>query len=129
MKVDHGEIRRPGDLRQLGHAELVGVTAGGERDARRLDPLRALLRHALLIDLLALDPVGEAAELGGALAQRPHDPVAHRQVVVDEIALGVARGRKQHLVGVRDLDEALPDLELDEGRSHAPNRIPVRFSG
>ena len=87
MEVDHREVRRPDDLRELGHAELVGVSAGGEGDARGLDPLGPLLGHALLVDLLALDPVREAAQLGRPLAQRPHDPVADRDVVVDEVAL------------------------------------------
>ena len=119
VEVDHGEVRGPRDLRQLGHAELVGVTPRGERDARRLDPLRALLGHALLVDLLALDPVGEAAQLRRSLAQRAHDPLADREVVADEVALRVPRRREQHLVGVRDLDDTLPDLDLDERRGHA----------
>ena len=123
MEVDHGEVRGPGDLRELGHAELVGVTAGRERDARRLDPLGALLGHPLLVDLLALDPVGKAPQLGRPLAQRAHDALADREVVADEVALRVARGRKQHLVGVRDLDDTLPDLDLDERRGHRANRI------
>ncbi len=126
VEVDHGEVRRPGDLRELGHAELVGVPAGRERDARRLDPLGTLLGHALLVDLLALDPVREAAQLRRPLAQRPHDPLADREVVVDEVALRVPRGREEHLVRVRHLDDPLADLELDERRRHRANRIPCR---
>ena len=118
VEVDHGEVRGPGDLRELGDAELVGMAARRERDARRLDPLGALLGHALLVDLLALDPVREAAELRRPLAQRADDALADREVVVDEVALRVTRCREQHLVGVRDLDEALPDLDLDERRGH-----------
>ena len=116
------------DLRELGHAELVGVPAGRERDARRLDPLGPLLGHALLVDLLALDPVGEAAQLRRPLAQRTHDPLADGEVVVDEVALRVPRLGEQHLVGVRDLDEPLPDLDLDERRGHGVTLLggPVR---
>ena len=120
VEVDHGEVRRPDDLRELRHAELVGVSAGGKGDARSLDPLGALLGHALLVDLLAFDPVREAAQLGRPLAQRPHDPVPDRDVVVDEVALRVPGARKEHLVRVRHLDDALPDLELDERRRHRP---------
>ena len=123
VKVDHREVRGPGDLGDLGHAELVGMPAGGKRDAGRLDPLRTLLGHALLVDLLPVDPVGKAAHLRRPVVERADDALADRQVVVDEVALRVARRGKQHLVGVRDLDDALPDLELDEGRSHAGNRI------
>ena len=118
VEVDHGQVRRPRNLGELGHAELVGMPSGRERDARRLDPLGPLLGHALLVDLLALDPVREAAQLGRPLAQRPHDALADREVVADEVALGVPRGREQHLVGVRDLDDTLPDLDLDERRGH-----------
>ena len=107
----------------LGHAQLVGVTARRERDARGLDPLGPLLGHALLVDRLALDPVREAAELRRPLAQRADDPVADGEVVVDEVALRLPGCREQHLVGVRDLDDALPDLELDERRGHRANRI------
>ena len=65
MEVDDGEVRGPGDLRQLRHAELVGVPAGGEGDARDLDPVRPLLGHPLLVDHLALDAVREAPKLVG----------------------------------------------------------------
>ena len=118
MEVDDGEVRRPDDLRDLGDAQLVRVPAGGERDAGRLDPLGTLLGNALLVDLLARDPVRKPPQLGRALAERPDDPVADRQVVVDEVALRVAGVGEQHLVGVRDLDGALSDLQLDEGRGH-----------
>ena len=30
VEVDHGEVRGPGDLRELGHAELVGMAARRE---------------------------------------------------------------------------------------------------
>ena len=114
-EVDHREVRGPGDLGDLGHAELVGMPPGGKGDAGRLDPLRALLGHALLVDLLPVDPVGKTAHLRRPVVERADDAVANRQVVVDEVALRVARRGKQHLVGVRDLDDTLPDLELDEG--------------
>ena len=118
MEVDDGEIRRPRHLRELRDAELVRVPAGGEGDARDLDPVRPLLGHPLLVDHLALDAVRKAAELRRPLAQRPHDPLADREVVADEIELRLAAGRKEHLVGVRHLDDPLPHLELDEGRRH-----------
>ena len=101
VEVDHGEVRGPDDLRELGHAELVGVPPRGEGDAGGLDPVGPLLGHALLVDLLALDPVREAAELRRPLVQRAHDPLADREVVVDEVALRLPGCREQHLVGVR----------------------------
>ena len=99
MEVDDGEVRGPGDLGDLGDAELVGMPAGGERHAGGLDPLRALLGHALLVDLLALDPVREAAQLRRPLVERADDPLADRQVVVDEVALRLLRAGKSTLSG------------------------------
>jgi hypothetical protein len=118
VEVDHGEIRAPHDLRELGDAELVGVPAGREGDAGDLDPLGPLLRHPLLVDLLAPDPVGEPAELRRSLAQRADDALADGDVVVDEVPLRVPGVREEDLVGVRDLDDAPADLELDERRGH-----------
>ena len=125
MEVDHGEVRAPDHLRDLGHAELVGVAARGKRDAGDLDPLGALLGDALLVDLLAGDAVGKAPQLGRPLAQGAHDAVSHGEVVVDEVALRVPGLGEQHLVGVRDLDGPAADFELDEGRRHCPdpNRV------
>jgi hypothetical protein len=61
VEVDDRQVRRPRDLRHLGDAELVCVPAGRERHPRRLHPLGPLLGHPLLVDHLALDPIGEPA--------------------------------------------------------------------
>ncbi len=114
MEVDDREVGGPDDLGELRHAELVRMPARGERHARRLDPLRTLFRHPLLVDLLALDAVGETPQLGRPLVQRAHDAVPDRDVVVDEVALRLLRLREEHLVRVRHLDDPLPHLELDE---------------
>jgi hypothetical protein len=86
---------------------------------RDLDPVGALLGHALLVDLLALDAVREAPELGRAVAQCADDAVPDGDVVVGEVTLRVPRLGKEHLVRVRDLDDPLADLELDERRGHS----------
>jgi hypothetical protein len=118
MEVDDGEVRSPRDLRQLGHAELVGVPSRREGDADRLHPVWPLLGHPLLVDLLALDPVGEATELRRPVAQRPDDPVADGEVVVDEVPLRVPGRGEEHLVGVADADGASADLQLDRRPGH-----------
>ena len=118
MEVDDGQVRRPRDLGDLGHAELVGVPAGRKRDCRDLDPVGPLRRHPLLVDHLALDPVREAAQLRRPLVERAHDPFADREVVLDEIHLRLLPRREEHLVRVRHLDDPLPHLELDERRRH-----------
>src|SRR5262249_39487691 len=119
VEVDGAEIRRPRDLGDLGDAELVRVAARRERDARRLDPVRTLLGHALLVDRLALDPAGEAPQLRRPLVQRTHDPLLDGKVVADEVELGVPAAGEVDLVRIGYADDARPDLELDRLGGHA----------
>ena len=118
VEVERRQVHGPDHLGELRHAELVGVPAGGERDARRLDPVRAVLGHALLVDGLALGAVGVALELRRTLVQRPHDAVADGHVVPGEVELRLAPVTEEELVRIRQAYEALPDLELDERSRH-----------
>src|SRR5206468_8833534 len=113
-------------VRNLGHAELVGVSAGRERHPRSLDPLGTLLGHALLPDHLAADARGLALELARALVERAHDAVADRDEVPDEVELRLAARGEVDLVRARDLDRAAADLQLDEGRRHGGS-IATRY--
>ena len=93
---------RPHHGGELGDAQLVGGASGREADLGGLDPLGRALRQPLLVDLLAADALGIAVQHARPLAQRPHDPVAHRQVVLDQVELGLATRREVHAVGVAD---------------------------
>jgi hypothetical protein len=117
VEVDHREVRPPHDLRQLGHAELVGMPARRKRDPRDLDPVGPFLRHPLLIDLLALDPVREAAELRRPLAERADDPVADGEVVVDEVALGWPASAKSTLSGFVTRTTRVPTSSSTKGEA------------
>ena len=114
MEVEGAKVRCPGHVRQLGHAELVRVPSGRERHPGGLDPLGPLLGHALLIDRLSFGAVRMALQLCRTLVQRPHDAVADREVVLDEVELRFPTRAKEDLVRVRHLDDPLADLELDE---------------
>ena len=118
-ELERREVRRPDDVRDLGDAELVGVPARRERDARGLDPVGPALRHALLPDHLAADALRLPLQLAGALVERAHDAVADGDEVADEVELRLAARREVDLVRVRDLDDPAADLELDERRRHA----------
>ena len=74
-----------------------------------------LLGHALLVDRLALGAARVPLQLRRPLVERAHDPVADREVVLDEVELRLLPLAEVDLVGIRHLDGALPDLELDEG--------------
>ena len=127
-ELERREIRRPDDVRELGDAQLVGVAAARERDARRLDPVRPLLRNALLPDHLAADAFRLPLQLAGPLAQRVDDPVADRDEVLDEVELRLAARRKVDLVGVRHLDDAAADVELHEWRRHGGRDTMARLA-
>jgi hypothetical protein len=115
MEVDRAETRGPGHVRDLGHAELVRVPAGRKSDPRDLDPVGPLLGHPLLVDGLALGAAGMALELRRTLVQRAHDSLADGDVVLDVVELRLAALGEVDLVGVRHLDGATADFQLDEG--------------
>jgi len=63
-------------------------------------------------------PAGPAFEGRGPLGERAQDPVAHGQVVVDQVQLGLLPSGKVHLVRIGDLDDAVSDLDLHERGRH-----------
>jgi hypothetical protein len=86
----------------VGH-ELRRAATGGKGDGGGLQPLRALLGHALLKEEVAGDAVAPALERRRALAQVIDGRVGDAQVVLGEVVLRygwVGRGlRKVDLVG------------------------------
>ena len=129
MEHDRAEIGRPRDRGDLGHAQLVGVTPGREGDPCRLEPFGVVRWRPLLVDRLALDAVGEPLHRARPLEQRLHDAGPYRDVVVDQVKLGLAMRREVDLVGVGDAHGASLDLELDRrGRSHEKTLPPVSGS-
>ena len=65
VPVDVAERDRPQQVRGVDRHELLRLAAGRELQHRRLEPLGALLRHALLIDRLRLDPAGKRLSIVG----------------------------------------------------------------
>jgi hypothetical protein len=129
VEVDRAEVRRPGDVRDLGHAELVRVTAGRKAHAGRLDPVGSLLGHPFLVDRLALRPVRVSLELGRSVVEGPHDPVGDGDVVLDEVELRLPALGEEDLVWIGDANGTLSHLELDErrpahGRQNRPTSAP-----
>ena len=90
----------------------------GNVDARGLDPVRALRRHALLVDRLVLGAAGVALQLRRPLVERTDDALLDREVVLDVVELRHP-APEVDLVRVRDLDGRAADLELDELRGHS----------
>ena len=93
MELDRRHLDRPDDAGELGDAELVGMQAvAGEVEADRLDPGRG--PGGRLVHLRSIDALGEAVEHARPVAQRVDDAGAHREVVVGEVELGLARSEK-----------------------------------
>jgi hypothetical protein len=80
------------------------VAPAREADAGALDPVGPLRRHPLLEERLFLDAVDVALEQHRAPVHASKRGLAHRDEVVDDVELGVARSRKEHLVRVADPD-------------------------
>ena len=122
VPVDVAERDRPQQVRGVDRHELLRLAAGRELQHRRLEPLRALRGHALLVDRLRLDPAREALEHRRALAHLVEDRVRAFHVVAGEIALRPARLREVDLAGIGELDLVPVDLEDLVLRRHEAKR-------
>ena len=103
-----------GRANQLGHFLLdLGVGPStkviwcGQNSASLISATQAIRK---------IGAVGVPLELRRTLVQRTHDSVADREVVLDEVELRLLPRAEVDLVGIRHLDGAPPDLELDERR-------------
>src|SRR5581483_9479280 len=84
--------------------------AGRRRDRHAVHPFRRVARHLLLPNPARhVDPVGEALHRQRVVAQIRQDDRRHGAVVRDQIAFGVAVGRKQNFALVRQRDASLAD--------------------
>ena len=121
VELHGGHLHRPHDAGQFGHAQFVGMPAiAREVHPHRLQPRRRAVRNPLLVHLLARDSGWEPVHHAGSLAQRAHDAIADRQVVADQVELGLAAGREVHPVRIRDPHRPVPDLKLHVA-SHKEN--------
>ena len=80
-------------------ARRRAARTAGSRSRRSPPTVRRARREPLLVDLLAVDAVGEAVQHARPLAQRADDPVADAQVVAGEVELGLAARREVDPVG------------------------------
>ena len=99
-----GERRRIARQHVLDLAVLLG-------DARAADPARKVGAGVLLHEALGPDAVGEALERERAAGEVGQHDRRDPPVVAEQIALGQAGLREQHLGGVRQLDLVAVDLD------------------
>ncbi|GEM_PF-6928332 len=122
----HGRhLHRPHHAGQFGDAQFVGVPAvAGEVHPHRLQPRRRAVRNPLLVYLLPGDPGGEPVHHARPLTQRAHDAIADRQVIADQVELGLATGREVHPARVGDPHRPVPDLKLHLICGHGKKLTP-----
>ena len=111
VEVDAAEVGDPREPRRVVEDDLVGGASRRERQLRGPDPVRAVVRGALLEERLAGGAVDEALQRHRPAADPAQRPVGDREVVLDEVELRVAGLREVDLGRVRDRDLAAADLE------------------
>ena len=68
VQLEARQVGEPGERRGVARNDLVGGAARREAELHHLDPGRARLRRALLIEKLAFDAVGITHQHVGAAA-------------------------------------------------------------
>ena len=102
VQLETGHVGHPRERGGVPRHEFVGAAARRKAQRDDLGPGRPRFGRALLVEEFALDAVRIADEDVGASAGRAQGAVGDREVVADEIQLGVAGVGKEHLRGVGD---------------------------
>ena len=111
MQLEAGEIRHPRQVGRVARHDLFGGASGGKAYRHHLDPRRAVLRRALLEEEFGVDAVGIADQDVGTAARAAQRAVGDAQVVANDVELGIAGLRKEHLARIGDDDVAVVDAE------------------
>ena len=128
VEVDAAEIGDPGEPGRLAQDDLVGGSSGRKRQLGRVDPVRSVFGRSLLEERLALSAVDEAFEGHRPTGDAAQRTVGDREVVVDQVHLGVAGLGEVDLVRVRHRDFSAAALEDFLAGRHAQHDTAVRPS-
>jgi hypothetical protein len=109
MQLQATEIGEPGECRRIAGNYFVRASARGKPEGYDLDPARPGGGGPFLVEMLSLHAVGITHQHVGTAAGAAERPISDGKVVVHQIALGVARFGKEHLVRVGDRDLAAGD--------------------
>ena len=102
VQLEARQVGHPDERGRLARHHLLGRAAGRKAQLDHLDPRRARLRRALLVEELAVDAVGIADQHVGPAAGALQRAIGHGEVVARQIQLGVTGLGEQHLPRVRD---------------------------
>jgi hypothetical protein len=125
VQVDATQVDDPGKLRRVAEHEFARAPTRGEFELHHFHPERARLRCALLVEELALDSVYVTLERHRPSPYAAQRAIRDREVVPDQVELGVPGLGKEDLVRVGDRD--LPALDLQQllARRHPAEHTDV----
>ena len=110
MELDVGQVRQPDQRRAILRQRVVDIA-----DLAGLDPLGAVGRRLLLVEVLLIYAIRIALQRQGPIAQMRDEGGRRARVVGDQIALGEPDLRKEDLVPVGDLQR--PAVDGDRQRA------------
>ena len=111
IQVDATEVDDPGELRRIPDDDLLRRSPRWEGQLDRLDPLRPRCRRALLKEGLTLRAVDKTLEGHGPAGHAAQRALRHRQVIANQVELGVTGLRKEDFVGIADGDLTARNLD------------------
>src|SRR5262245_51334169 len=111
MELQARQIGHPRQRRGVARHHFFGGASRWKRQCDDVDPGRSRFGGALLIKELAVDTVRVADEHVGPVACSADCSIRHREVIADDVELGIPRFFEQHFAGVRDRDFAYGDGE------------------
>ena len=120
MDLDRGVVRHPHERGHVVREDVGILRLAWIRPA--LDPLGRETGLVLLIEVRAVNPVGERLQGERPIPEPWHQERRDLGVVADQISLGVAVFGKQHLLEIGELDALALDFE---DRGHARRLLAV----
>src|SRR5215475_8364779 len=100
-------------MREVSGTQLVRRSPAGECDPSRLHPRRHTpCGYPLLEERFAVQTLGKSLQRRRTIAERPHDSVADRDVVVEDVTLRESAVGKVDLVWARQSHGPAGDLDL-----------------
>jgi hypothetical protein len=102
MQLEARKVGHPCKGCRIPRHDFLCCATGWKVERDHVDPGRTGSWSPFLIEKLAADAVGIAYENVGPVPCGAQRTVGHGQVVSNEVSLGVAGLRKQHLLRIRD---------------------------
>lgn len=112
MKLDATEIDDPDKSRRIVYNNFISRASRRKRQRNGAQPLRMILRRALLVEDLTLGAVDETLQHDGSIANARKRARCDRQIILNELEFGELRvEREVRLVRIRNANLAPVDRQ------------------